>query len=1598
MKKATSFLALLLAALLLCCAAGAESYEAAAMRLLKYSGDVEILDPTGKSRFMMENGRFASGETLITGAASSASVSLDRERIVTLDEKTRTAFAQDNGYMKLSLVEGAFFLDVANKLDENETLDIETSTMTVGIRGTIVYVAERPETGVTQLTLLEGAAEMSYQDESGNRRVEQVSAGQTAVLRPTAEEAAAAVEIAPTRPDQLPAFVMEQIEASPDLGGRIDAAGGLPVAVPEDAGLNYPADGDWIYGGLVQIVARSAGKLYDGTPLSRAGDALVTGLPAEFSIRVTTSGSQTSAGSIENHVDSYAIYNAMGENVTSHFTQIQAVPGTLTVSPSPLTVWTGSAEKYYDGTPLTCAEAGIRTVEGAETDAPAWRNTAVATTGATGGAVMYGVTGSTWVHLTHPQTGEEQTVQLAAGQRLTVSYAPREDGQAEIKLLIEPVNQADLPAEVLAVYAANPEMLSRACQDAGWNEQDLQAVVAQATGEAPETLLTESVDVRLSTDSFAASGTTRILGNREAAFTAVSVPASVKVTATGSQTEVGESLNTYEIEWGGEDPNNFRLQEELGLLTVRPRPQPDPEPEPEPINDPVTLTAGSAEKEYDGTPLTSPVVEVSGVPAGYRAEASAKGSRTDAGEAENIVTSYAFYDADGKDVTALFTNVTTAAGTLTVHPAELTVQTASAEKAYDGTALTAPEVTLKGLAAGETATAAATGSLTDVGTAENGYTLDWGTAKKKNYTLSEQLGTLTVTPNDTEITFTATIATRDYDGTPLTATADSVTVTGLPAGFTWTAEVTGSQTGAGSSESEITAFRILNTARAEASEDATAFFTGVKTVKGTLTVNPVPLAITTASATRVYDGTPLTAPEATITGLVAGETATVTGTGTLTAVGTASNGYTVDWGATNSANYTVSESLGTLTVTPAPLLIVTPSASKAYDGTPLTAPTVEITGLASGETMAAVAEVSLTLVGTADNVYSIDWGDTDPNNYSITEEIGTLEVTPSSAEILITAASADKVYDGTALLSEDYTITGFTAYEGNHFIVAAIEGSQTDAGSCANQVSGYTIYNLAEEDVTACFTNVKTAEGNLTVLPKEIQVTTASAEKAYDGTPLTSPAAEITGLVADETATATGTGTITELGETVNPVEITWGTAKESNYIVTEVQGTLKVTENDTPVTITSGTYAWEYKLYNTPETKTYEVSGALPAGVSLEVTFGEITWTPCVQDNAFSFVIRDGNGEDKTDNFTGVTAVFGTLTITKAKINVWSDDRTVTYTGGLFDAGTVHYQGVYGVDGPMNSVYITYTDSVRDAGTWTPGFTATVRSDLEDKYELGELTFGTLTIEPAPLTVTTTTAEKLYDGTALTGEATLTGLMPYDSGVTVTATGSQTDAGSCENGYSIAWGSSKESNYVITSEELGTLTVQKRTVTLTSATASRGYDGTALTAQTVTVGGDGFAPGEGVDEFYGWFAQTAVGSMPNYFQYSLLSNTKAENYSISKIEGTLTVEKLRLTVYLGGRTVVYDGNVQGFDFTAVSITIENGYPGQSVTAGPMSAVVGRANYTYTLDQPALTIDLEVIGSGTEKGTYDISGTVTFSGGDESNIEVSYTNDVLTIQ
>ncbi|MBR4728988.1 MAG: leucine-rich repeat protein, partial [Prevotella sp.] len=108
------------------------------------------------------------------------------------------------------------------------------------------------------------------------------------------------------------------------------------------------------------------------------------------------------------------------------------------------------------------------------------------------------------------------------------------------------------------------------------------------------------------------------------------------------------------------------------------------------------------------------------------------------------------------------------------------------------------------------------------------------------------------------------------------------------------------------------------------------------------------------------------------------------------------------------------------------------------------------------------------------------------------------------------------------------------------------------------------------------------------------------------------------------------------------------------------------------------------------------------------------------------------------------------------------------------------------------------------------------------------------------------------------------------------------------------------------------TFTINRRTVTLTSATDSKPYDGNALTNDGVTVGGDGFADGEGATyDVTGTI--TDAGSTENTFTYTLNDGTNAANYVITKVEGTLTITRAASSVTAAptAQSLVYDGSEQ---------------------------------------------------------------------------------------
>ena len=131
---------------------------------------------------------------------------------------------------------------------------------------------------------------------------------------------------------------------------------------------------------------------------------------------------------------------------------------------------------------------------------------------------------------------------------------------------------------------------------------------------------------------------------------------------------------------------------------------------------------------------------------------------------------------------------------------------------------------------------------------------------------------------------------------------------------------------------------------------------------------------------------------------------------------------------------------------------------------------------------------------------------------------------------------------------------------------------------------------------------------------------------------------------------------------------------------------------------------------------------------------------------------------------------------------------------------------------------------------------------------------------------------------------------------VTDTKTGKELVAGT---DYSVTYSSDLVNAGTVTMKVAGlgnytgsftkTYKITKRSVTLTSATVSKVYDGSALTNTDITVSGDGFVEGEGASyEVTG--TQTEVGNSANAFEYKLNENTLASNYSITKVVGTLTI------------------------------------------------------------------------------------------------------------
>ncbi len=194
---------------------------ATTMRVLRLEGTVS-LEENGKEKQVKEDLRLKEGNALNTGDASYASVGLDEYKIITLNEDSRAEFNKLGKKLDLSLVEGSMYVDVQKKLASDETFNIHTSSMIVGIRGTSVLVENKA--GIESITVTNGVVHLTGTNNvTGESKEIDVPAGKTITVYLYNNRVVDSImfEITDANYKDLPEFVKAYLREHPETVEKI---------------------------------------------------------------------------------------------------------------------------------------------------------------------------------------------------------------------------------------------------------------------------------------------------------------------------------------------------------------------------------------------------------------------------------------------------------------------------------------------------------------------------------------------------------------------------------------------------------------------------------------------------------------------------------------------------------------------------------------------------------------------------------------------------------------------------------------------------------------------------------------------------------------------------------------------------------------------------------------------------------------------------------------------------------------------------------------------------------------------------------------------------------------------------------------------------------------------------------------------------------------------------------------------------------------------------------------------------------------------------------------------------------------------------------
>lgn len=352
--------------------------------------------------------------------------------------------------------------------------------------------------------------------------------------------------------------------------------------------------------------------------------------------------------------------------------------------------------------------------------------------------------------------------------------------------------------------------------------------------------------------------------------------------------------------------------------------------------------------------------------------------------------------------------------------------------------------------------------------------------------------------------------------------------------------------------------------------------------------------------------------------------------------------------------YEISLSGGSFTMTPRPVTIATEDAEKIYDGEGWIGSGVSIKkgSLAASDYLSSnvfplPADAGTYVIGA--EVSILDENGVDVTQcYALSFDFGQLTVQPR--KMVISSESAEKIYDEKPLTEPEWSILSGDVVSG-HTLNVAVEGTQTAAGRGVNFFT-VSILDGSGKDVTGNY-QLDLQYGTLIVNPIVLKVKSDSAEKVYDGTPLSGSAKLVEGsLLKGHKLSISKEYEVVNAGSYINIPDVVITNKKgvdvtNEGYKIEFEYGTLLITPR--PITVTSASASRLYDGYPLIHHDYSVTSGSFgKQGGKEAVSVANFTGSQTEvgsSENTFGIFIGSVSGFDTTANYD-ITYVFGTLTV----------------------------------------------------------------------------------------------------------------------------------------------------------------------------------------------------------------------------------------------------------------------------------------------------------------------------------------------------------------